>query len=111
TPQNEPSVSSNYPGADFPESEEAGFVVHDLRPALRRAGLRSVRLYGYDGSWGSYPWVLASSSAARYLAGISWHCYVNSPDIMRRFHDYAPGLNQIVGECATPPKATTAEVL
>ncbi len=86
-------------------------MVRDLRPALRRAGLAGVRLYGYDGSWGNYPWQLASESALPDLAGISWHCYVNGPDIMRRFHSYAPGLDQIVGECATPPKATTAEVL
>jgi glucosylceramidase len=111
TPQNEPSVSSNYPGAQMPANQEAAFITRNLAPSLRRAGLSGVRIYGYDGSWGNYPWDLVTSSVARDLAGISWHCYVNSPDMMRRFHGYQPGLDEIVGECATPPRASTAEIL
>lgn len=111
TPQNEPSVTTNYPGAVLTPPEEGGFIHRYLRPALRRAGLAGVSIYGYDGSWGGYPWTLAGGEAARDIAGIAWHCYVNSPDIMRRFHFYAPRLDQVLDECASPPRASTAEIL
>lgn len=111
TPQNEPSVKSNYPGADMQAPEEADFVSHFLRPSLRRARLSAVGIYGYDASWGNYPWDLVGQNVAQDLSGIAWHCYVNGPDLMARFHNYQPQLDQMVSECATPPKATTAGIL
>lgn len=111
TAQNEPSVQSNYPGATLPASQESDLIARYLHPALRRAALSAVSIYGYDGSWGGYAWDVAGGPAGGDLAGISWHCYVGSPDLMRRFHGYQPRFDQVVGECATPPRPSTSAML
>ncbi len=104
-PQNEPSSgqggATNYPGMDFPESDEAQFITQDLAPALQTAGLNP-KIYGNDLSWSSaaYAGALASGPAAADLSGISWHCYFGSPTVMTQQHAAAPGLDQLVDECS-----------
>jgi glucosylceramidase len=91
--QNEPQnrTPSGYPGTDLPSWQEAA-VIARLGPLLRRAGLHT-RILGYDHNWSEhpndvaatppdetadvddYPQQLLAGGAARYLAGIAYHCY------------------------------------
>ncbi|MGO9881832.1 MAG: glycoside hydrolase family 30 protein, partial [Solirubrobacteraceae bacterium] len=104
-PQNEPSSgqggATNYPGMEFPATNEGQFIADDLAPALQAAGL-STKIYGNDLSWSSssYASALASGPAAGDLAGISWHCYFGSPTAMTQQHAATPGLDQLVDECS-----------
>ncbi len=101
TPENEPGVPAEYPGAKMQPNDEATFVSQYLGPALQAAGL-STKIYGFDLNWvwPSYPATLASSPAASELAGIAWHCYGGNPDTMSAFEQRFPDLPQIVSECS-----------
>ncbi|HZZ45906.1 MAG TPA: glycoside hydrolase family 30 beta sandwich domain-containing protein [Pseudonocardia sp.] len=101
TAQNEPGVSTQYPGAVLGATAESAFISGYLAPALRAARL-PVGIYGDDLSWdrGSYATALASGEAAGALAGIAWHCYRGSPDEMTSFHHLYPTMNQMVTECS-----------
>jgi glucosylceramidase len=104
-PQNEPSSgqggATNYPGMEFPASDESQFIAQNLAPALQVAGLHT-RIYGNDLSWSSaaYASSVASGPAAADLAGISWHCYFGSPTVMSQQHAATPGLDQLIDECS-----------
>ena len=101
TPQNEPGVSTQYPGLALSEAEEAAFIANYLKPALARAGL-TTKIYGNDLSWdqlGSFVDPLASV-ATPDIAGIAWHCYFGSPEAMTAFQGTHLGLDQIVNECS-----------
>jgi glucosylceramidase len=104
-PQNEPSSgqggATNYPGMEFPESDEAQFIAQNLVPALHEAGLQT-KIYGNDLSWSSasYASALAAGPTGGDLAGISWHCYFGSPTAMTQQHAATPGLDQLVDECS-----------
>lgn len=104
TPENEPSsgqVSTAYPGMTLPEPDEAQLISHDLRPALRAAGL-DTKIFGDDFGWDSmdYATSLTSGPAAGDLSGLAWHCYFGSPNVMSQLHQTALGLDQIVDECS-----------
>jgi glucosylceramidase len=104
TPENEPSsgqVSTDYPGMNLPEGDEARLIAQDLKPALQAAGL-GTKIYGSDLSWDStsYAGDLVGGSAGGDLAGLAWHCYFGSATAMDELHQAAPGLDQIVDECS-----------
>ena len=101
TPQSEPGNVTSYPGLDLPEPDEATFVSQYLQPALARAGL-DPNIYGNDVSWDqlTYADSLASGPVAGDLSGLAWHCYFGSPAVMSQLRRSAPGLDQIVDECA-----------
>ena len=105
TPQNEPlQPTADYPGMFLTAEQEATFVHDYLRPALDAAGLRSVRIYGYDYTWlgaESYVPALVSSVGAGDLAGIAYHCYFGAPEAMGAIHDLYPRLDAIEDECST----------
>jgi len=44
---------------------------------------------------------LAREPTARSLSGLAWHCYFGTPNAMDGARVLAPGLEQIVSECAT----------
>jgi glucosylceramidase len=101
-PQNEPEIPANYLGMEVPEAGEEQLVGSYLVPALRAAGLDQ-RIYGYDVGWGAkwpYADALATSSIARDLTGLAWHCYAGPPTVMSTVHDANPGLATIVDECS-----------
>jgi glucosylceramidase len=104
TPENEPDQPTIYPGMQLTEPDEATFVADDLAPALRTAGLHQ-KIYGHDLGWsaGSRPYAgkLATSAAARDLAGIAWHCYFGGPGVMSALHARVPRLDDIMDECST----------
>ena len=98
TPQNEPQGGSPFPGMQLPPADEANWIVQDLQPALRAAGLHP-KIYGYDGSGDIYPQALLSSPARSALAGIAWHCY-GGMDVMSALHQTDPGVEAILSECS-----------
>jgi glucosylceramidase len=100
TPENEPMVPAGapFPGLDFPASDEAAWIVQDLQPALRAAGLRP-KIYGHDGFGLAYPQTLLSSPARSALAGIAWHCY-GGLGVMSTMHTLDPGAEEILSECS-----------
>ncbi len=102
TPQNEPGQQTSYPGLNWSEPDEARFIVHDLSPALKAAGLRP-RIYGLDLIWAaeSYAASLIQTSAARTIAGIAWHCYIGDPAAMAMLRELDPGREQIESECSS----------
>ncbi|HUO72074.1 MAG TPA: glycoside hydrolase family 30 beta sandwich domain-containing protein [Solirubrobacteraceae bacterium] len=101
TPQNEPHAATAYPGMELTEPDEARLIAEDLAPALSAAGLHP-KIYGGDLGWGlpTYPQALISSEARGALTGIAWHCYGADPSVLSALHAAAPGLDQIVSECA-----------
>jgi glucosylceramidase len=112
TPQNEPVVAAD-PGMQLSEPDEATFITRYLRPAFAAARL-STQIFGHDLSWDMRTWAdaLATGPAARYLSGISWHCYYGDPTAMAQLHALAPRLIQLVNECSPEVRPfSTAEAL
>ncbi len=104
TAQNEPGAATPYPGMNMSETSLSTWIRRDLVPALARAKLQ-VSLYGNDQGWSTGSTAFArqqagSSPAASDLAGIAWHCYFGSPDVMSALRSLAPRLDQIVDECS-----------
>jgi glucosylceramidase len=113
TPQNEPGVATRYPGMNMTPGSIATWISQDLVPALARAKLNAT-IYGQDIGWGSPALAHAAikSRAARDLAGLAWHCYFGSPDVMGALHQKAPSYTQIVDECSPGISAIpTSEVV
>ncbi len=104
-PQNEPGQGTWYPGLNLPEDAEAAFVADYLKPALRRARLKTA-IFGYDNTWANtiapYVSALIGSAAGPALQGIAYHCYNGKPTTMSALHRLVPRLEQWVTECTTP---------
>jgi glucosylceramidase len=118
TVQNEPQnrAPSGYPGTDMPSWQEER-VVEDLGPMLRNAGLHTLIL-AYDHNWtehpndaantppdetadiGAYPQNVLSSPAARWVAGVAYHCYSGDPSAMTALHDQFPDKAIYFTECS-----------
>lgn len=80
--QNEPLYSTvSYPTEYLAASDEASFIANNLGPALSKAGLENVKIFAYEHNWDNtaYPDSVLSSSAARFVAGTSFHCYAGDP--------------------------------
>lgn len=108
TPQNEPQYSpSGYPGMLMTAGEQDAFIKNDLGPAFAAAGL-GTKILIYDHNWGDqnggqavYPQViLADPGAARYVAGIAFHCYSGDPSIMAQIHKRFPHMAIYQTECS-----------
>lgn len=103
SPQNEPENSNgSYPTETFSATEEENFIANNLGPALSSAGL-STKIFGYEHNWGdtTYPeTLLADSSAAQYIAGISWHCYSGSPSAQSTVQAAYPSYGAWFTECS-----------
>jgi glucosylceramidase len=102
TPQNEPRSPAIYPSTSVPEQDEAQWIVSDLQPALRAAGL-TTKIYGADTAFGTpfYAEELLTSPAAPLLSGIAQHCYSGTPNLLSTLHVADPALDLVVSECAT----------
>ena len=103
TPQNEPGNPTSYPGMNLSAGAESNWITQDLVPALTKAHLQA-KVYGEDSGWSSASTAFAqatvASAAAKDLAGIAWHCYYGSPNVMSSLHQSQPALGQIVDECS-----------
>ncbi|HVQ90126.1 MAG TPA: discoidin domain-containing protein, partial [Mycobacteriales bacterium] len=117
TPQNEPQNRnpSGYPGMDLPLAQEIK-LIEALGPALRAARLPT-RILGYDHNWSEHPNDVAStppgedpqteyptdllrSPAARWVAGIAYHCYSGEPSRQTELHAKFPGTGIWFTECS-----------
>jgi glucosylceramidase len=126
TIQNEPQfrTPSGYPGTDLP-SWQAAEVIEELGPMLRAAGLHT-RILGYDHNWTEhpndaagtpadstadidrYPQNLLSSSAARWIDGVAYHCYYGDPSAMTALHNEFPDKAIYFTECSGSQSADPA---
>jgi glucosylceramidase len=101
--QNEPLYSTSaYPTTDLPASEEAKFIADFLAPALAEANLSNVKIFGYEHNWDntSYSKTLLASSAAPFIAGISFHCYAGEPSTQTAIKEDAPAKDIWFTECS-----------
>jgi len=111
SPQNEPEYSpADYPGATMSAADQARFIGDYLGPALRAAGLHT-GILAYDHNWDdtTYPsTVLADAQAAKYTAGVAWHCYGGNPDAQSTVHDAFPRKDAYFTECSGSQSANRA---
>ncbi|MDP1026704.1 glycoside hydrolase family 30 beta sandwich domain-containing protein [Sphingomonas sp. KR1UV-12] len=103
TIQNEPDFSpDSYPGMKWPATDRARFVGNDLGPSLDAAGL-ATRILEWDHNW-DQPWqpetVLADLKAARYIAGVAWHCYGGNVTAQSRVKAAYPTKDAFFTECS-----------
>ena len=118
TVQNEPQnrTPGGYPGTDLPASQEEK-VIEDLGPMLRAAGLHT-KILAYDHNWSEhpndiastppdetsdindYPQELLSSPAAKWISGVSYHCYYGDPSAMTALRQQFPGTDIYQTECS-----------
>jgi glucosylceramidase len=118
TVQNEPQnrTPNGYPGTDLPAIQEEK-VIEDLGPMLRAAGLRT-KILAYDHNWAEhpndiastppdetsdindYPQEVLSSPAARWVSGVSYHCYYGDPSAMTALHHQLPDQGIYQTECS-----------
>jgi glucosylceramidase len=116
--QNEPQnrKPSGYPGTDMPSWQQER-VIEKLGPMLRKAGLRT-KILAYDHNWSMHPDDIAStppdqaedvdryvenvlsSSAARWVDGVAYHCYYGDPSAMSALHDRFPDQAIYFTECS-----------
>ncbi len=102
TAANEVGTPTIYPGLNMSLSSLSSWIGQDLVPALSMARLHP-KLYGGDWGWGTAlrrDEAALTGTAANQLAGVAWHCYFGSPDVMNAIHSQRPQLDQIVDECS-----------
>jgi glucosylceramidase len=133
TVQNEPQnrTPTNYPGTDMPSWQEER-VIEDLGPMIRSAHLRT-KILAYDHNWQEHPNDIAStppdetadtnayaqnvlsSPAARWVSGVSFHCYYGDPSAMTALHNEFPSKTIFETECSgsqsTDPANTFSDTL
>ncbi|HZR48987.1 MAG TPA: glycoside hydrolase family 30 beta sandwich domain-containing protein [Streptosporangiaceae bacterium] len=126
TVQNEPQnrAPSGYPGTDMPSWQEEK-VISDLGPMLRDAGLRT-QILAYDHNWtehpndvaatppdetadvNAYPQNVLNSPAAKWVAGVAYHCYFGDPSAMTALHNQFPDKAIYFTECSGSQSADPA---
>ena len=92
-------------------------VIKDLGPMLRASGL-GTGILAYDHNWAEYPKDIAStppdeisnindypqevlsSPAARWVSGVSYHCYYGDPSAMTALHNQFPHKDIYQTECS-----------
>lgn len=103
TIQNEPHFEpGDYPGMRVPPGLRAAFIGKYLGPLLH-ATHPGVRILDWDHNWdepGSPLSVLADPKAARYVAGVAWHCYAGEPSAQEPVHDAHPDKETWLTECS-----------
>ncbi len=109
--QNEPLYSTaGYPTEDLSARDEASFIANHLGPALIRAGLGSVKIFAYEHNWDNttYPETVLRSSAARFVAGTSFHCYAGDPGAQSVVKAASPNHDIWFTECSGITSTTFA---
>ena len=109
----------------MPSVQEAK-VIYDLGPMLRSAELHT-KILAYDHNWAEHPNDVAStppdetadtndypqqvlySPAARWVSGVSFHCYSGDPSAMTAFHKQFPSLKIYQTECSGSQSAVPAD--
>jgi glucosylceramidase len=118
TVQNEPQNRnpSGYPGMFMSAEQQAAFI-EVLGPALRRAHL-DTQIFAYDHNWSMHPadiastppgevpeteyptLVLSNPQAARWVAGVAYHCYFGDPSRQSALHAQFPKVAISFTECS-----------
>jgi glucosylceramidase len=103
TVQNEPAFEpATYPGMAMPAETRARFIGQYLGPALARRAPQT-RILDWDHNWNESAQpltVLADPVAARYVAGVAWHCYQGTPSTQSDVQRAHPGKDVYISECS-----------
>jgi glucosylceramidase len=103
TLQNEPHFEpADYPGMRVDPAKRAAFIGGHLGPLLARAN-PGTAIFDWDHNWDepdSPATVLADRDAARYVAGIAWHCYAGKVGVQATLHDQFPDKDTWFTECS-----------
>lgn len=103
TLQNEPHFEpDSYPGMRVDPAKRAAFIGRHLGPLLARAN-PGTAIFDWDHNWDepeSPAIVLSDPQAARYVAGIAWHCYGGDVRAMGRLHALFPAKESWFTECS-----------
>jgi glucosylceramidase len=103
TMQNEALFTpGNYPGMTFTAEEQRQFLRENLGPALAAANLHP-KVMVYDHNWDrpEYPiTILSDPEAAKYTAGVAWHCYGGDVSAQSQVHDKFPDKDAWETECS-----------
>ncbi len=103
TLQNEPGFEpADYPGMAVPPATRAAFIGRHLGPTFAAAGLNT-KILDYDHNWdlpASPRTVLGDPTAARYIAGVAWHCYAGDVPAQSAVHDAFPAKDAYFTECS-----------
>jgi glucosylceramidase len=83
-------------------TDESTFIAGNLGPALSAAGFGSVKIFGYEHNWDNtaYPESVLSSSASKYVAGSSFHCYAGDPRAQSTVETAFPAKDIWFTECS-----------
>ena len=103
TVQNEPNFEpADYPGMPFSPGARAEFIGHHLGPLLA-ARPNAPLILEWDHNWiapKSPLRVLGDPAAARYIAGVAWHCYKGDVKAQSLVHAAHPDKDAYLTECA-----------
>jgi glucosylceramidase len=103
TTQNEALFTpKDYPGMLFPPEAQAKFLRENLGPALEAADLHpKVMVYDHNWDHAEYPTtVLNDPAAAKYAAGVAWHCYGGNVEAQSKVHEQFPEKDVWETECS-----------
>lgn len=111
TLQNEPGfVPITYPGMEMPADTRARVIAQYLGPKLA-SRTEKTQILEWDHNW-SQPEqpmsVLANPDAARYVAGVAWHCYEGNQYTQGRVHRAFPQKDAYLTECSGGDWASAA---
>ena len=98
TPQNEVGAEQNFnsPTLLMPAEDEAKFVLA-LKPKIDAAGLKTkiwIHDFNYDKT-NHVDAVLSTPGICEAISGIAWHSYRGDPEIVKRYRDRFPELENI----------------
>jgi glucosylceramidase len=103
TLQNEPHYEpADYPGMRLDPPVRAQLISQYLGPLFARSGIATLIL-DWDHNWDepqSPLQVLTDSTAARYVAGVAWHCYAGDVSAQTIVHDAHPDKDTYFTECS-----------
>lgn len=103
TLQNEPSFEpSDYPGMRLSARARADLIGKHLGPMLEQRAAK-VRILDWDHNWDlpNEPLaVLADPQAARYVAGVAWHCYGGDVSAQSKVREASPDKEVYMTECS-----------
>ncbi|QAY79901.1 glycosyl hydrolase [Sphingosinicella sp. BN140058] len=101
--QNEPDFEpENYPGMRLSPAQRATIIGDHVGPEFARAGL-STRILDWDHNWDQPEQplaVLADAKAARFVAGVAWHCYGGDVSAQSKVRDRHPDKDVFFTECS-----------
>ncbi|HBK92697.1 MAG TPA: glycosyl hydrolase [Parvularcula sp.] len=102
--QNEPDFEpANYPGMRLSAGQRARLIGDHVGPALATARGRT-KILEWDHNWDqpSQPMaVLTDSEAARYTAGVAWHCYGGDVSVQSEVRALFPDKDVFFTECSS----------